>query len=370
MSESYEGYARLPEDLLNDLLSQSDQMVGRVEELLSPAIERREELRNALESARLISRYSEVDPQTICGVDGGFAVERTAAVDLLLSVAVGVEGLADETTAWDSTQYEWWVRADRHDLDNERLCRGVMIAQELAILANAPHQVRILDGSHLTLVIQLNSALTSYSTDVRAEARRVWERLDTVDALRETCRSETILAMPKYDSSRTITKMIQKELGEEIPGDDKHLLTMLLDPGEYVTPQQVPDDPWETLHFNPTVPEDEQIAKALSSAIEPLKKREMLFTYFKPDELSPAFRMELKPGADESYIDVLCSTVAGQITGPFVREPYPQYLADVMAKSVGLGLTGLQAAVQLALSRLGRPELSAFLIHSYRTEGI
>lgn len=369
MAGSYEGYARLPEDLLNDLLAEAGQMVDRVEEMLSPAIEHREQLRRTLDDAGLIQRFREVEPRTICGVDGGFAVERTAAVDMLLSVAVGVEGLAEGTTAWESTQYQWWARADPHDIDNERLCRGVMIGQELAILAAAPHDVRILDGSHLTLVIQLNSALTSYSSDVRAEARRVWERLHTIPALHETCRSHTIVAMPKYDSSRVITEILESQRGERIPGDDKHLLTLLLDPGEYVTPQGVPQEPWSALHFN-ALAGDEDLALGLTEAIAPLKQRDLLFTYFKPDELSPAFRMELKKQIPDDYIDVLCSTVAGQITGPFVREPYPQYLADVMAKSVGLGLSALQAAVQLALSRLGRPELSEFLIHSYRTEGV
>jgi len=366
---SYEGYARLPEDLLNDLLAETGQMVDRVEEMLSPAIERREELRRTLDDAGLIQRFREVEARTICGVDGGFAVERTAAVDMLLSVAVGVEGLAEGTTAWESTQYQWWARADPHDLDNERLCRGVMIAQELAILAEAPHEVRILDGSHLTLVIQLNSALTSYSADVRAEARRVWSRLHTIPALHETCRSHAIVAMPKYDSSRVITEMLQRLRGEQIPGDDKHLLTLLLDPGEYVTPQRVPQEPWSALHFN-ALAGDEDLGAGLTEAIAPLKQRDLLFTYFKPDELSPAFRMELKSQLSDYDIDVVCSTVASQITGPFVREPYPQYLADVMAKSVGLGLSALQAAVQLALSSLGRPELSEFLIHSYRTEGV
>jgi hypothetical protein len=369
MPESYEGYARLPEDLLNDLLGEADDMVGRVEEMLAPAIERRAELRQTMETAGLIRRFSEVEPQTICGVDGGFAVERTAAVDMLLSVAVGVEGLAEGTTAWETMQYLWWARADHHDIENERLCRGVMNAQELAILAKAPHEVRILDGSHLTLVIQLNSALTAESEVVRAEARRIWDQLDTIGALAEACRSGTIVAMPKYDSSRVITTELEQLCQEAIPGDDKHLLTLLLEPGEYVAPRQVPHEPWSSLHFTPR-PGDEEVAKALSRAIEPLQARQLLYTYFKPDERSPAFRVEIKERTEESYLDVLCSTIAGQITGPFVREPYPQYLADVMAKSVGLGLSALQAAVQLTLSRLGRPELSEFLIHSYRTEGV
>jgi hypothetical protein len=111
------------------------------------------------------------------------------------------------------------------------------------------------------------------------------------------------------------------------------------------------------------------VANAFRKAIEPLRQRKLAFTYFKPDEFSPAFRIEMKPMRD-TELDRIFSTIATQITGPFVREPYPQYLADVMAKSVGLGLSALQSAVQLGLGSTGRPEIARFLVHSYRTEGV
>ncbi len=306
----------------------------------------------------------------MAGVDGGFAVERTAAVDLLLAVAVGVEGLSDRTTRWDSTQYQWWSRVSKHDADAERMARGAMVAEELAILQAAPHDLRILDGSHLTLVIQLNSALTSSSEEIRREALRLWADLHTVDALRDVCSSEVFIAMPKYDSSTTITQMLEKHFATAIPGDDKYLMGLVLNAGEVLVPQRVPHDPWTALHFTAFTPAEQGIATDLTKAIDPLKRREIAFTYFKPDRFSPAFRIELKRSVTPEQLDVICSTIAGQITGPFVREPYPQYLADVMAKSVGLGLSALQTAVQLGLSGLGRPEIAEFLVHSYRTEGI
>ena len=352
------------------MLAGAEDVVGQVVDLLGPALERRQELRAALVDSGLVRRYSVVEPRTISGIDGGFAVERTAAVDLSLSVAVGVEGLSTATTQWDATQYLWWTRVSKHDSDAERLTRGVMIAQELAILSNAPHQVRILDGSHLTLVIQLNSALTAFSSDIREEARRVWESLETVDCLTRACREQTIVAMPKYDSSRVISDRLQSILGMEIPGDDKYLLGLLLEAGELIVPQQVPQDPWVTLHFSAVSPTDEAFRESFERAIEPLRSRSLRFTYLKPDEFSPAFRLEIKEGLDDDELDAVCSTLAEQITGPFVREPYPQYLADVMAKSVGLGLTALQTAVQLGVSRINRPDIARFLINSYRTEGV
>ncbi len=311
-----------------------------------------------------------VEPVQVAGVDGGFAVERTAAVDIALAVAVGVEGLSDSTTTWDAPQYLWWALPSRHDMDVERLARGVMVAEELAIITDAPHPLRILDGSHLTLVIQLNSALTALSQAVRDEAKRKWEQLETARALGIACTDPTIVAMPKYDSSRTLSERLAAHVGTDIPGDDKHLMGLVLEPGELTVPQQVPPEPWSSLHFNARDKGDQAVADAFTRATAPLRARAIEFTYFKPDAASPAFRIELKQGTSVEALDKICATIAAQITGPFVREPYPQYLADVMAKSVGLGLSAMQSAVQLALSGQGRPEIAEFLIRSYRTEGV
>ena len=370
MLDSLEGYARLPEDLLRDLLDGAGQVVEDVNALLAPAMDNRRALREALENLGLIRRFAISDSKSLCGVDGGYAVERTSAVDLILSVAVGVEGLLEESTNWDSTQYQWWSTVRRHDQQSERLARGIMVAQELAIIADAPHAFRILDGSHLTLVIQLNTALTAFEEEIRAEARRVWAELGTVDALRRVAADPDVVAMPKYDSSRSLVEILQEATGVQLPGDDKQLMSLLLAPGEMTTPRAVPEDPWARLHFAAVGPEDEPLAEALTQAIHPLKDRRIKFLYLKPDEFASAFRVEVKEDLDTENLDAFCSTLNTQITGPFIREPYPQYLADVMAKSVGLGLSALQSAVQLALSHRGRPEIAELLIRSYRTEGV
>jgi hypothetical protein len=364
---SHEGYARLPEDLLRDLLSGAADMMEEVRSILIPSLEHKDALRQALNDLKLIRTFEENAPVSICGVDGGFAVERTSVVDIALAVAVGVEGLSTSTTSWNSTQYGWWSRILAHAPESERLARGVMVAEELNILANAPHKIRILDGSHLTLVIQLNSALTAFSDELRSEAKRVWERLLTVEALTATVNHPGIVAMPKFDSSRTISDLLEKELNIALPGDDKQILTLLLRPGELLVPQQVPQSPWDKLHLTTSNSDDAEISGRLDAAIAPLRNRDIYFTYFKPDEFAPAFRIEIK---DSISLDDLCATLSTQITGPFIREPYPQYLADVMAKSVGLGLSALQAAVQLALSRGGSADIAEMLIRSYRTEGV
>jgi hypothetical protein len=366
-SESREGYARLPEDLLRDLLIDADAVVGEVDRLLRPAIERRHEFREALVELDLIRTHAIGETLSVSGVDGGFAIERTSSVDLLLCVAVGVEGLAASTTYWDGTQYEWWSQVAEHDFEADRLARGIMISQELAVLDSAPHDLKVLDGSHLTLVIQLNSAMSAESPKVRKGALEKWESLRTVEALGRVVSAPDVIAMPKYDSSAEIVRQLGAHLGEQIPGDDKLLLGALLEPGELIVPQPVPEK-WKDLHFSAR--DDKPLEEQFMDAIAPLKDGRMRFTYFKPDEFSPAFRIELKNAVSEHQLDSLCTTIASQITGPFIREPYPQYLADVMAKSVGLGLSALKSAVQLGLSESGRPEIAELLIRSYRTEGV
>ena len=370
MTSEREGYARLPEDLLRDLLANADKVADTVLAILGPALDRREEMRGALNSLGLLRTPPAAEPVTVCGVDGGYAVERTAALDLALSIAVGVEGLSATTTPWESNQYRWWSRADKHQPDTERLARGVMVAQELAILSDAPHALRILDGSHLTLVIQLNTALSSFTDSLRRAAADEWEKLDTVEALRVTSTSPTIIAMPKYDSSRELTDQIQQATGTEIPGDDKHLMSQLLNPGEQTVPLRVPSDPWAKLHLSPGGDDVSRLAQEFDEAVAPLRDRTIEFSYFKPDEFTPAFRIETKSGLPLAEMDTVCASIASQITGPFVREPYPQYLADVMAKSVGLGLSALHSAAQFRVSSLGNPEIARMLAHSYRTEGI
>lgn len=368
--EVHEGYARLPEDLLRDLLDGAEDLASQATQMLEPALEQREQLRSAMNSLSLITTFQPRQPVTVAGIDGGFAVERTSAVDISLSVAVGVEGLTGETVHWSGTQYEWWTRVSRHDLESERLARGVMVAQELAVLRDAPHDLRILDGSHMTPVIQLNTALTAQSEELRGEAQRVWERLHAVEALTSAATDVKVIAMPKYDSSRVVCDRLANELGLEIPGDDKYLLGLLLQPGELLLSQQVPEQPWASLHFTARSAADEKWAGAFEEAIEPLKQRALKFTYFKPNEFSPAYRIEFKGNVSDEDFDTILTALEAQITGPFVREPYPQYLADVMAKSVGLGLSALQTAVQLRMSGMGRPEIAELLIHSYRTEGV
>src|SRR5579875_245131 len=89
-------YARLPEDLLADLLADTPAITRQVTDLLMPALAQRDELRRVASDNGFIQVAPDGRPGTVCAVDGGFAVERTIAVDIAMAVAVGVEGFAPE----------------------------------------------------------------------------------------------------------------------------------------------------------------------------------------------------------------------------------------------------------------------------------
>ncbi|RIT40452.1 Uncharacterised protein [Mycobacteroides abscessus subsp. abscessus] len=368
-------YARLPEDLLADLLAGTPQIAGEVNDLLGPALQQRDRLREAAEDLDLIATAPIAERGTLCAVDGGFAVERTIAVDIAMAVAVGVEGLAPAGVGcqWTHNQYKSFHRVLLHDLDNERLVRAAMVAHELKVLAAAPHNVRIYDGSHLTPIIQLNSGLTARNKTVNNLVVTVANDVDLLKVFDDFATNPACIAMPKYDSTHALADELSHAIKLPIPGDDKYLTSVILRGGEYTVPRQISGDPWRQLHITPrpgSAAAESGLADDLDEKIEPLRTGKLLYLYWRPTDTSPTYRLEIKPGLakDTHALGVVFATLADQITGPFVREPYPQYLADVMAKSVGLGLSALRAAAHLSLTH-SNPELAPMLVHSYRTEG-
>ena len=140
-SESREGYARLPEDLLRDLLDGAGDVANQVIDILGPALqaasdcETRQFRLDLFKNSKVVRYLQSLVRRRICGRAYKCGRYRSKC-------GCWVEGLTGETKHWDSTQYKWWTRVDRHDLETERLARGVMIAQELSVLRGAPHDVQ------------------------------------------------------------------------------------------------------------------------------------------------------------------------------------------------------------------------------------
>ncbi|HVK02388.1 MAG TPA: hypothetical protein VM490_02880, partial [Armatimonadaceae bacterium] len=132
---------------------------------------------------------------------------------------------------------------------------------------------------------------------------------------------------------------------------------------------------WLSKRIETLTPSDaarEAVRVALNGAVQRVREDRLFATYFKPHPWSPAFRLEIKPevAVSPERLSAVLTALRTQVVSPEIREPYPQWVADRMAKSVGDALVALRAAVNFDLADRGMGEYVALIAHSYRTEAM
>lgn len=380
-------YADLPDEVLQAVLARTAEVADAVRGLFTRVDERRDAMRDSLLGSERIRRLADLPPTppaSVAAVDGGAAIEKCLGADTALAVAVGVEGLTDSPTShWPGVQYTAWQKTLPHEGDaTAATCRGIMTALELEVLRHAPHAIVLLDGSHITPVIALNAMLGVTQDALRAEIAAAVEKHDTAAALAAVMAAPQCVAVVKYDSSRDLahTWLPPEMRGPGLGLDDRTTMSLLLEAGEFTDPQplaltQQSKNNWLAKRIEVLTPADaarEAVRVALNDAISLVRDDRLLVTYFKPHAWSPAFRLEIKPAVAESPVALSTALVAlrAQVVSPEIREPYPQWVADRMAKSVGDALVALRTAVNFDLADTGLGDYVSLVAHSYRTEAL
>ncbi len=380
-------YADLPDEVLQTVLGRTAEVADAVRGLFTRVDERRDAMRDALLAAGRIRRSDDLPPvsaRSVAAVDGGAAIEKSMGADTALAVAVGIEGLTDDpVTHWPGIQYAAWQSTLPHEGDDTaRTCRGIMTALELSVARCAPHDIVFLDGAHLTPVIALNAMLGVAQESLRSEIADAVTKYDTAAALAEVMDAPQCVAVVKYDGSRDLahTWLPPEVRGPGLGLDDRTTMSLLLEPGEYTDPQPVAltqqsKSNWLAKRIEGLTPPDvarEAVRESLNAAIERVRDDRLLVTYFKPHVWSPAFRLEIKPevAATPALLAATLSALRTQVVSPEIREPYPQWVADRMAKSVGDALTALRTAVNFDLADGGLGDYVSLVAHSYRTEAL
>lgn len=313
---------------------------------------------------------------SLIAVDGAQIVEKKTSSDILLSLAVGVEGLKEkESATWPPTghQYFQWQTVLPHHVANPRLGQGIMFLMELSILARADQEIRIMDGTHLTMILKLNSLLSAHDDDLADESyvaalegflKDKYEKIipDIPDIIQDAFSDPRIIGMAKYSSSREIVDSLLRELG--ILMDDKIFMTFVLRGDEFTKPLSVGQgikekEDWKQVHIKSNLPIKSLDTKMkaelnvrLEKSIEPFKitprKSSMLyFTFYRPFEEGPVYRIEIKEelAQDLQRLKKVLTSIKRQIVFPEIREPYPQYLADVIAKNISFGMNAVEQAI-------------------------
>lgn len=371
----------LPDDLLEEILDDAPAVSDSIQDIFERISQQREAMRAEMVASGRVMRAVElpqVESPSVAAIDGGLALEQSLGADTALVVALGIEGLVrEDQRQWSGVQYVHWQQVlVRKGLNNRGFALGVMAALELKIAVNAPHDIVIMDGSHLTPAIGLNSMLSINDAEFALTAAGLIEKHDVSSNLYQALRKPEMVAMVKYDQSRDLAGSWLK--GFQCVCDDRTTMTTLLEPNEYTAPVQVGQTPqsaenWQNLHVliaSTAYPSRETVEAEFREALKYANDRQLFFTYYKPHQWSPAYRIELKRAAveDRERLSRILTAVREQVISPEIREPYPQYLADMMAKSVSSGMQSLRAAVFHELSERGANDYLRFIIQSYRTE--
>lgn len=380
-------YADLPDEVLQQVLERTAEVAEGVRALFMRVDERRVPLRDTLLHDRRIRRVADLPPvalPTVAAVDGGAAVEKALGADTALAVAVGVEGLhTSPLEHWPGVRYAAWQRTLPHEgEETTATCRGVMAALELCVLRDAPHELVLLDGAHITPIIALNAMLSVRHEGLRDEIAKQVVEYDTAEALMSVMTRPAVVAVVKYDGSRDLshTWLPADVRGPGLGLDDRTTMSLLLEEGEYTIPQpialtQQSRSNWLARRIEVLTPADaarEAVRLALNEAISLVHSDRLFVTYYKPHSWSPAFRLEIKPDIVESpaRLAQILTGLQSQVVSPELREPYPQWVADRMAKSVGDALVALRTAVNFDLADAGMGEYVSMVAHSYRTEPV
>lgn len=373
-------FAELPSALVEEALSLT-QTLG--EQLLATFESMRIERgtwRSQLDAAGFLQRDANlpyVSPPTTCGIDGSYAVERLLTVDLVAAAAVAVEGLTppSEKRFWPEPYHLVWIKTEMHEAETGSILRALMMGMELELAASAPHEVVLIDGSFTTPLIYFNQALSQAREKPHLQVAQrlvqtIQNSLKAYHTLLSSSRTDRCwLAIPKYSTRREIGQHL--EWPENF--DDRGILSLLLEPGEFTSPMtlQQPSEPWH-LGLGDISPELRTDAEELSRQITEFLQKSLRVVYYRPFQWLPALRLEMGRAVAENTarLATVLHAVKHQCGTPSVMEPYPLYMADRMVKHLPKAIPTFRQMTSQWLAETYQGDISdVFLgLHGYRTE--
>lgn len=364
----------LPQSLVEELLRKCEGIGQILVEKFEQMRKRRDSIRKQLRNDGLLRNKAVLRYQSIptcCAVDGAYAIEKMLSNDIVAVTAVAVEGLTppSESRHWNGPTHLSFVDTVNHDVNS--LPRGIMMAMELKIAFNAPHDIVLMDGSFTTPLIHVNQAINSINSNKANKLSRYVEEsfpefFDSYLHIASSTRSDKAwVYLPKYTTKQELKK---KYIDNWPLGfDDRAVLTQIMDPGEFVGPINIeqPDGEW---HFSRTPGiSDKRKVTQLYNALN-----EIAVLYYKPSLQTPALRIEISKmvASNENLIAKILQCLEFQCGCGGIIEPYPLYIADRMVKSLGKTMPTFRQAATLQLAQSYRGDLSDvfFGMHGYRTE--
>jgi hypothetical protein len=366
-------FLEIPASLVEQMLQKTNEIGDILQSSMHDINRKREKFRLQLEQIGLLDNdinFGNVKPLVSGGVDGAYAVDRLLGTDLLFAAAVGVEGINElENGKRIAPNHDVFVYPEKHNPENMISARAIMVEMEIKLAANAPYDIVYLDGSLTTALIHMYKAinfienLNSKSSDkIREDFKDFLISYKKILDLKDSYKY--YLGIPKYTSRNDIGKNLHWPENY----DDRAILTLILDPGEFTRPKLFTSE--EGWHVRLPY-EDEELRVLMQQVISGIKNLSVI--YYKPHPWCPALRIEMPSATagDETKLNSILINIKNQCQTPSIMEPFPLYMADRIAKHMAPAIPAYKQIIMNQMTQLNdhNEKDIFFLMHSYRTEG-
>ena len=366
-------FLEIPASLVEQMLQKTNEIGDILQSSMHDINRKREKFRLQLEQIGLLDNdinFGNVKPLVSGGVDGAYAVDRLLGTDLLFAAAVGVEGINElENGKRIAPNHDVFVYPEKHNPENMISARAIMLEMEIKLAANAPYDIVYLDGSLTTALIHMYKAinfienLNSKSSDkIREDFKDFLISYKKILDLKDSYKY--YLGIPKYTSRNDIGKNLHWPENY----DDRAILTLILDPGEFTRPKLFTSE--EGWHVRLPY-EDNELRVLMQQVISGIKNLSVI--YYKPHPWCPALRIEMPSATagDETKLNSILINIKNQCQTPSILEPFPLYMADRIAKHMAPAIPAYKQIIMNQMTQLNdhNEKDIFFLMHSYRTEG-
>lgn len=366
-------FLEIPASLVEQMLQKTNEIGDILQSSMHDINRKRDKFRLQLEQIGLLDNdinFGNIEPLVSGGVDGAYAVDRLLGTDLLFAAAVGVEGINElENGKRIAPNHDVFVYPEKHNPENMISARAIMLEMEIKLAANAPYDIVYLDGSLTTALIHMYKAinfienLNSKSSDkIREDFKDFLISYNKILDLKDTYKY--YLGIPKYTSRNDIGKNLHWPENY----DDRAILTLILDPGEFTRPKLFTSE--EGWHVRLPY-EDEELRVLMQQVISGIKNLSVI--YYKPHPWCPALRIEMPSATagDETKLNSILINIKNQCQTPSIMEPFPLYMADRIAKHMAPAIPAYKQIIMNQMTQLNdhNEKDIFFLMHSYRTEG-
>lgn len=372
----------LPEAMVKEMLDKQGNVIARTGKNLRDLSSLKDKARNELlESGKLKNFAEEVRQRsypTTAGVDGTRSRIMQLSVDTAAVAAVAVEGLVPprESRIWEKPHHRVEFFLLEHSKDTDIVLRALMFSYELEMAEKAPHRIVMLDGSFTSTLVSTGQGFRAIEgenvpQELKGELKsRVGKTLQNFrEVLTSPRMDQTYVALPKYTDRREAITLLQEDRGMTDPilgrMDDKGLLTVILNPQEYVGPLELQErGEW---HLTGVPDGYSNLRDDIVDAMGDLH-----VVYLKPSPIHPALRAEIPSSValDNRKLLVLLEALLDQTSAPGTFEPYPLHIADMFVKYVHGSLLELRESAISDMAKIEELDLSNFYLslHDYRSE--